>query len=280
MPELPEVENTRRYLIQAGLSGRTITGAAIGWAKTVKHPTLEDFVLGVRHRRVADVQRRGKYLLLPLDGDDSRTSDTLVLHLGMTGGLRVHPQTQPAPPMVRHTFSLDDGRELRFIDPRKFGHLWLVADPQQALPTLGAEPLDASFTPEVLAQALGGRNAPIKALLLEQSVVAGMGNLYADESLHLAGIHPLCPAKNLSSDQFSWLRDGIVAALTSAVAQYDRSRADNWPDPPMGLSTWTIPRTAGQACPRCGTPVANVRIRARSTYYCPGCQAPDCRSNP
>ena len=266
--------------MQAGLSGRTITSATITWAKTVRQPSLEDFVRGVRDRRVVDIQRRGKYILLPLDGGDSKTPDTLMLHLGMTGGLRIHPQFQPAPNMVRHIFSLDDGRELRFIDPRKFGHLWLVSDPEQTLPRLGPEPLEASFTPWVLAQALSGRNAPIKALLLEQSVVAGMGNLYADESLYLAGIHPLSPAKDLSEEQVSRLRNGIVAALTSAVAQYDQSRMDNWPDPPMGLSTWTIPRAAGDLCPRCGTPVANIRVRARSTYYCPVCQAPDWPSNP
>ena len=280
MPELPEVENTRRYLIQAGLPGRTITGATIGWAKTVKQPSLEDFVLGVRDRRVADVKRRGKYILLPLQGGDSTNPDTLMLHLGMTGGLRVQPQSQPVPPMVRHSFPLDDGRELRFIDPRKFGHLWLVADPDQVLARLGPEPLDPSFTPEALALALDSRNAPIKALLLEQSVVAGMGNLYADESLYLAGIHPLRPTSDLSSEEVSRLRDGIVAALSSAVAQYDQSRADNWPDPPMGLSTWTIPRISGDPCPRCGTPIANIRIRARSTYYCPHCQSPDSRSGP
>ena len=136
MPELPEVENTRRYLIQAGLPGSTISSATITWAKTVKQPSLEDFVLGLLDRRITGVDRRGKYLLFPLDGGDARTPDTLILHLGMTGGLRVHPQSQPAPPMVRHTFSLDDGRELRFIDPRKFGHLWLTADPEQVLPTL------------------------------------------------------------------------------------------------------------------------------------------------
>ena len=279
MPELPEVENTRRYLIRAELPGRTITSATITWAKTVKQPSLEDFVLGLRDRRVAGVNRRGKYLLFPLDGGDSRTPDTLVLHLGMTGGLRVHPHSQPAPPMVRHTFSLDDGRELRFIDPRKFGHLWLTADPEQVLPNLGPEPLDGGFTPESLALLLEGRSAPIKALLLEQSVVAGMGNLYADESLYLAGIHPLRPAGDLSGEEVYRLRDGIVAALASAVAQYDRSRADNWTDPPMGLSTWTIPRTTGEPCPRCGTPVANLRVRARGTYFCPHCQSPDSPSD-
>ena len=106
-----------------------------------------------------------------------------------------------------------------------------------------------------------------------------MGNLYADESLYLAGIHPSRPAGDLSGEEISRLRNSLVAALTSAVTQYDRSRADNWPDPPMGLSTWTIPRTAGDPCPRCGTPVANLRVRARGTYYCPHCQPTDPRSD-
>ncbi len=128
MPELPEVENTRRYLEGIGLPGCTFSGVCIGWARSVRTPALEDFVLGIPNRRVVEIRRRGKYLVLPLTENGFDPAADLILHLGMTGGLRVHPRAQPAPPMVRHTFSLEDGRELRFIDPRKFGHLWLVPD--------------------------------------------------------------------------------------------------------------------------------------------------------
>ena len=272
MPELPEVENTRRYLEEIGLPGSSFTGVSIGWARSVRTPGLEDFVLGIPHRQVVEVRRRGKYLVLPLTENSYDPPVDLILHLGMTGGLRVHPRAQPAPPMVRHTFSLEDGRELRFIDPRKFGHLWLVPDWEEALPPFGPEPLDEAFTPEALGDILQTRRAPIKALLLEQSVVAGLGNLYADEALFLAGIHPLRPADSLSGDEISKLRDGIVAALTSALRQYDQSRVEGWPDPPFGLSTWTIPRKADEPCSRCGASMVGIRVRARSTFFCLGCQ--------
>ena len=268
MPELPEVENTRRYLVEAGLPGCTFTGIDIQWPKSIKTPSLEEFVLGLRGRRVEAVDRRAKYILLPLD-----TGPTFILHLGMTGGLHVYSRSQPLHPMVRHTFSLDDGRELRFLDPRKFGKLWLVDDTSEVLPTLGPEPLADGFTPEVLGQALRGRNAPVKALLLEQSVVAGIGNLYGDESLYLAGIHPLRPASELSAGEIARLRDGIIAALTSALAQYDGNRAERWPEPPVGLEAWTLPRKPDAPCPRCEAPVSGISIRGRSTYFCPRCQS-------
>ena len=191
MPELPEVENTRRYLIQAGLPGSCFTGANLGWPKALKTPSLEDFVLGLLDTTVQEVNRRGKYLLLPLGGGTARRGPTtLILHLGMTGGLRVQAARQPPHPLVRHSFSLDGDRELRFIDGRKFGKLWLTDNIEDVLPPLGPDPLGQEFNSEVLGRALNNRNAPIKALLLEQSIVAGMGNLYADESLFLPASIP------------------------------------------------------------------------------------------
>ena len=267
MPELPEVENVRRILVKSGLPGRTITDARIGWANSVKSPGLEDFVLGLYYRRIEDIDRRGKYLLLSLD-----SGDTFIIHLGMTGGLSLRPQTHPVDPMVRHTFALDDGRELRFYDPRKFGHLWLTPDFALTLPALGVEPLSSEFTNEALAGKLAGRSAPIKAILLEQSTVAGLGNLYVDESLYLAGIHPLRPAVELSGEEIARLKDGILTCLSAAFAQYDRAREEEWPDPPTGMATWTIPRKALEDCPRCGDSITNIRVRGRGTYFCPGCQ--------
>lgn len=272
MPELPEVENARRCLVQAGLAGRAFTGANIGWPKSVKTPGLEDFVLGVSGGRVLAVHRRAKYILLPLLDDDESNPRTLILHLGMSGGLSVQPQTKPMHPLVRHTFSLDDGRELWFEDGRKFGKLWLVPDPLEVLPPLSPEPLDGGLTPQVLARSLEGRNAPIKALLLEQSIVAGMGNLYADESLFLSRINPLRAAADLSSQEIDRLQHSIVDALTAALAIYDKGRGEAWPDPPRALHGWTIPRTKDEPCPRCGSPIATTRVRGRGTYYCTGCQ--------
>ncbi len=267
MPELPEVENTRRYLVERGLPGRTFTLATIGWANSVRHPSLEDFVLGLPGRRVESVNRRGKYLLLPLD-----TGETLALHLGMTGGLRVQPKEQPPPSLTRHVLDLDDGRQLRFIDPRKFGHLWLVDDAAQVIPNMGPEPLEPNFDAGLLAGLLGKRKAPVKALLLEQSIIAGLGNLYADEALYLAGINPVREGSGLTGAELAALRDGIVTALSNGLAQYDHSRRVEWPDPPFGLTTWTIPRTVGAPCVRCGAGMESLRVRGRSTFFCPVCQ--------
>ena len=268
MPELPEVENARQVLIKFGLPGRVLASVQIGWANSVRGGSVEDFVLGIPGRRIAEINRRGKYLLLPLDD----SGETLIIHLGMTGGLNVQPANQPADPMVRHAFTLDDGRELRFRDPRKFGHLWLTADPSQALPPFGPEPLSPNFTPQILAANLKSRNAPLKAMLLEQSLVAGLGNLYVDESLYLSGLHPLRPANSLDESETARLHRSIVTALQSATAQYNQSREKDWPDPPNALHTWTIPRKDGEPCPQCQNPISGIRIRGRGTFFCPQCQ--------
>ena len=137
---------------------------------------------------------------------------------------------------------------------------------------MGPEPLEPSFTDDVLADALAGRKAPLKALLLEQSVVAGLGNLYVDESLFLAGIHPERSGSTLSDDEISRLHGSIVTALTRSTEAYAAARDAEWPDPPTALSPWTIPRGPNQPCPRCGAEVQLLRVRNRSTWYCPDCQ--------
>ena len=269
MPELPEVENTRRNLVRAGLPGCTITGANITWANTVKKPSAAELAQGLTGRTVREIQRRGKYLIFPLSGENPAT---FIVHLGMSGRLQVQPQSQTPHPLTRHTFPLDDGRELRFVDGRKFGKLWLVDSPDEALPTMSPEPFDDGFTVETLMESFAGRKAPVKALLLEQSIVCGLGNLYADESLFLAGIHPERPASGLSIDEIARLRQAVIDALTAAYEVYDRAREQQWPDPPTALTTWSHPRDTAAACPNCGTNMSAIRVRARGTYFCPKCQ--------
>ncbi|MDE2844957.1 MAG: hypothetical protein OXN21_16490, partial [Chloroflexota bacterium] len=140
------------------------------------------------------------------------------------------------------------------------------------LPALGPEPLSQEFTADLLRERLGQRAAPVKALMLEQSVIAGLGNLYVDESLFLAGIHPARSASDLTVSEVATLRDCIVQALNTACAFYDRAREERWPDPPSALQTWTVPRKEGEPCPRCGNAIATMRIRARGTFFCPHCQ--------
>ncbi len=269
MPELPEVENTRRNLVRAGLPGATITSANITWTNTVKKPSAAELASGLKGRTIQSIDRRGKFLILPLSGSGPAN---FIVHLGMTGRLLVQPQSQESDPLTRHSFPLDDGRELRFVDGRKFGKLWLVDSPSEALPAMSPEPFDDEFTVETLAESFAGKKAPVKALLLEQGIACGLGNLYADESLFLAGIHPERPASGLSVDEIAILRQSIIEALSAAYGVYDRARDQHWPDPPTALMTWSHPRDVKSACPNCATNMTAIRVRARGTYFCSKCQ--------
>ena len=269
MPEMPEVENTRRNLVRAGLTGSTIASANITWANTVKKPSAAELAEGLKGRTIRDVKRRGKYLILPLSGS---SPISFIVHLGMTGRLQVKPQTEEADPMTRHFFPLEDGRELRFVDPRKFGKLWLVDSPTEVLPATSPEPFEDEFTVETLAESFAGKKAPVKALLLEQSIACGLGNLYADESLFLARLHPERPASGLSIDEVATLRQAIIDALAAAYGVYDRARDLHWPDPPAALTTWSHPRDIKTPCPNCQTKMTAIRIRSRGTYFCSKCQ--------
>lgn len=275
MPELPEVESVRRSLLRSGLAGRTITRADISWANTVKYPSAEELALSVAGRTIVDVGRRAKYLLFPLAGPSASSGQaaaTLVAHLGMTGNLVVQPREIDPHAMTRHTFALDDGRELRFVDGRKFGKLWLSDDLGKILPPLSPEPLGDEFTTEWLSAAFAKRNAPVKALLLEQSIAAGVGNIYADEALFLSGIRPDRPASELSADEVVRLRQGIIDSINAGFAVYDRVREQRWPEPPEPMGTWSHSRDANTPCPNCDGKMSSTRIRARGTWYCQQCQ--------
>ena len=280
MPELPEVESVRRSLVRSDLPGRRITGVDVTWAKTVKHPSADEFAESLVGRTISDVGRRAKYLLFPLTGPSASSglstgsghTSTLVAHLGMTGNLVVQPGEQAAHAMTRHTFALDDGRELRFVDGRKFGKLWLADDLGKILPPLGPEPLGDEFTTEWLSDAFAKRSAPVKALLLEQSIAAGVGNIYADEALFLSGIRPDRPASGLSADEVVRLRQGIIDCINAGFAVYDRVRDLRWPESPEPMGTWSHPRDAGTPCPNCGGDMQSIRIRARGTWFCTTCQ--------
>ena len=269
MPELPEVENTRRNLVRWGLPGSIITSATITWANTVKKPSAVELTDGLKGRAIQSIERRGKFLILPLSG---KNPANFIIHLGMTGRLLVQAKSREADPMTRHFFSLEDDRELRFVDGRKFGKLWLVDSTSEALPYMSPEPFDDDFTVETLVESFSGKKAPVKALLLEQGIACGLGNLYADESLFLAGIHPGRPATGLSVDEVARLRQSIIDALSAAYGVYDRAREQYWPDPPTALTTWSHPRDIKALCPNCETNMTAIRIRARGTYFCSKCQ--------
>jgi formamidopyrimidine-DNA glycosylase len=287
MPELPEVETVRRQL-EPELAGRRIERLEVldpRWSRPVSPAELERLVSG---RTVAGLGRRGKYLLLGLDGEQ-----TLVMHLRMTGnlvlvsgegmldpseGMRLYEGERSASERhLRARFVFDDGRQAWFTDPRRFGEAFLIED--AALPArferLGIEPLSEDFTPEALGELAAGRTAPLKSFLLDQSRIAGVGNIYADEALYRARLHPLSPAGSMKPEHLLPLRDGVVAALEAGLERGGAS-IDDYRDGRGEKGTmqdeFLVHTREGEPCPSCGGPISRIVVGGRSTYYCPSCQ--------
>ncbi len=269
MPELPEVETYAREL-RSYLVGRHIVEVVIRWPGVIAAPPAEMFPAVAREQQIVNVTRRGKYLLMPL-----ASGDTLVVHLRMTGNLSVWPTQRPAEQHTHVVLLLDDGQALHFNDPRKFGRLWLVADLEEIVGKLGPEPLDGAFTPLNLAARLRDRTAPIKAVLLDQTCIAGIGNIYADEALFVARIDPRRPANSLDHGDVLRLHAAIRSVLAEAI-RAGGSTLRNYRPPVTGRGRFQdefqVVRRAGQPCPVCGTPIARIRLAQRSTHFCPQCQ--------
>ncbi len=273
MPELPEVETVAADLRQE-LVGRRFLAAHIAWPRTLATPDPLTCSQRLAGRAVLDVGRRGKYLLIYLD-----SGETLVIHLRMTGRLAIVPPGDPelATPHLRAVFALADGAFLAFNDARKFGRIWLVTDVDQVTGKLGPEPLGWTFTPEALAERLGKRRQAVKALLLDQTVVAGVGNIYADEALFLAGIHPLRPGASLTGDEIGRLHGTIRQVLAESIQQRGTMLRDY--RTPYGAdgayrNQLRVYGQPGRPCPRCGAPIERIRVTQRSTHFCPQCQPP------
>ncbi len=270
MPELPEVETVVRGL-RAPLVGRTITGAWLDWPRGLIAPTPKEFQASLPGQTIHALRRRGKYILCDLD------DAALIIHLKMTGRLYVAPDEAAfeADRWVHFMFQLDNAHQWRFSDARKLGTVHLTPDPERVISKLGPEPLDDTFTLAAFRQRLAGRRGLIKPLLLNQTFIAGIGNIYADEALHRAGVHPGRAADSLSEDEQARLYTGIRAALTTGLQLEGASV--NWyrkPDGGRGRSQDRF-RVYGRAdlpCPVCGTPVQKMTIGGRGTHYCPTCQ--------
>ncbi len=276
MPELPEVESTVRDLQEAGIAGSRIVAAKVGWPRTVGGDS-DSFCKRVRGRELRAVTRRGKFVVLHFDGD-------LVglLHLRMSGRLSIEASESPLGAYDRVTLVLDSGRELRFHDPRKFGRFLLhsTTDAETLLGRLGVEPLDRkAFSIEVLSRQFKGRRRRIKPLLLDQRVVAGLGNIYADESLWEAGIHPARSAASLQRREIEALAAAIPCVLERALAAGGTSLGQGYSNYrlPSGRSTegrdgLQVYGRAGAACTQCGGRIVRIMLGQRSTHYCPRCQ--------
>jgi formamidopyrimidine-DNA glycosylase len=270
MPELPEVETVVRGL-RSPLMGRTITNMTITWARTIHTPTPDIFASQIEGQTVMDVSRRAKFIVISL------THDTLLVHLKMTGRLYVTPTSaqNEADKWIRASFDLDNDHQLRFSDSRKFGKLYLTDNPQALLAHIGPEPLTDEFTIPDFATRIGTHHKAIKALLLDQTFIAGVGNIYADEALFRAKIHPQTPANTLSDDQQAQLFLSIRAVLNAGIDHEGASI--NWyrkPDGTKGTSQdhFFVYGRENLPCIVCGNPIHKIRVAQRGTHFCLHCQ--------
>ncbi len=295
MPELPEVETVARDL-QRWVAGATITGARVSWERTIRHPQpAERFVAEVSGGTIRCVSRRAKTVLIHLE--DGRV---ITVALRMTGALIVVAPGSEPDPYARVVFALEDGRELRYRDVRKFGRIGLW--PGGGLRSVGAgrgsrsrrvaegggryrigevfsghgpEPLQRGFTAERFADRLGRRSARLKTLLLDQSFVAGIGNIYADEALWRARLHPLRAADSLGPEETRRLHRAVRHVLRAGIANRGASFSDYVGvdgEPGANAERLAVYRRTEQPCLRCGRPIRRIVVGQRSTHFCPRCQ--------
>jgi formamidopyrimidine-DNA glycosylase len=272
MPELPEVETIRTDLEQY-VPGRSFSGVELLWAGSIDRPPAEELAAALRGRTVTALERRGKYLVLRLAGEGA-----LVVHLRMTGRLRWQEAGAPRDRHARVVLLLDDGHELHFDDQRKFGRLYFVPDEAglaEVLVRVGPEPLVEDFTRPALKRMLQGRRGRLKPLLMDQAFLAGMGNIYVDEALWRARLHPLRRSDTLTPAEIGRLYEGVVDALRQGIANRGTTLAD-YRDLAgtvgQNQEQLFVFRREGQPCPRCGTPIEKIRVGGRATHFCPRCQ--------
>jgi formamidopyrimidine-DNA glycosylase len=300
MPELPEVETIRRKLrdgvpgksatdqldgirengpprYHAGrrehgpepaspsLVGKRIQRAELLWEGTLAEPAPDEFQLRILGQTITDFGRRAKYLLIHL------SDDVLVVHLRMSGDLLVETETDPVAPHHRLILYFDDGYRLAFNDTRKFGRIWLMRDPAPLLAKLGPEPLEDSLTPEDFYARLKNRRRQLKPLLLDQSFIAGVGNIYADEALHRARLHPQTQAADLTPEQAGTLLESIRYVLQAGIEANGASidwvyRGGDF------QNQFQVYQRGEEPCYRCGTTIERIVVGQRGTHFCPQCQ--------
>jgi formamidopyrimidine-DNA glycosylase len=275
MPELPEVETIARALQGGGrgcrgVVGRTIRAVDVLWARSIACPDVGTFRREIKGRKILGVGRRGKFLVFDLQGR------TLYVHLRMSGDIRVEETTDA--PLGKHdrvNFGLEDGGRMVFTDARKFGRMWLVERDHPDIDKLGLEPLDGNITVRQFYQQLHAKKRQLKPLLLDQTFLAGLGNIYADESLHLAGLHPLRCSNSLSEVEAGKLLKAIRSVLKEGILRNGASidwvyRGGDF------QNHFRVYQRTGEPCPVCGAAIERIVVGQRSTHLCPKCQpAPD-----
>ncbi|MCX7591973.1 MAG: bifunctional DNA-formamidopyrimidine glycosylase/DNA-(apurinic or apyrimidinic site) lyase [Kiritimatiellae bacterium] len=275
MPELPEVETVVRDLRRARISGKAIARVHIYRREAIAGPMPDRFGAEVAGRRIYDISRRGKYIVMVLSGGWH-----LIVHLRMTGQLLLNGQGAPADRHEHLVLEFDNGVKLHFRDSRKFGRWWLVPDPAEVLGKLGPEPLDPAFGFSRFRALVSGRTGLIKPVLLDQTVIAGLGNIYANEALWEARIHPLRACATLSTEELRRLYVAMRRILRRAIRAGGTSlgRGSTHFCRPGGEAgkyqeQLRVHGRAGKACPRqCGSKIQRLIVHQRSSYVCPTCQ--------
>ena len=266
MPELPEVESTVRYLRERIINER-IVHAQVDWPRTVATHSTEDFSLCLRDALVSSVVRRGKFIDIVLQGEHSQH---LFIHLRMSGSLDVIAADNEVATHDRVIIFFKSGKSLRFNDTRKFGRMYLCDSPERVVGSLGVEPLSSAFSPELLYELTRARKTRIKAFLLDQHLIAGLGNIYVDESLWKSQIHPCTPAQSLHPTQCKRLHKAIIATLEEAIALAGSDFGDGVVE--AGMYTPVVYGRDDEPCSRCRATIRKTRVQQRGTHYCPRCQ--------
>jgi formamidopyrimidine-DNA glycosylase len=264
MPELPEVETIVRGL-RSPLVGRTFTGVTVTWPNAIRTP-IPELKTRLPGQRIEAITRRGKYLQFHLSG-----GDTLIMHLKMSGDLLVEPVDEPLHPHVRTIFDLDNRHQLRFKDPRKFGRVYLVNNLDDVVGKLGPEPLADDFTPENFQALFQRRQGRLKPLLLNQEFIAGVGNIYANESCFIAGIHPRRQVNTLSPEELEKLYQAIRQTLNSGIIHKGASLDAVYRGGEF-QNHFQVHGRAGEPCLTCGAEIQRIVLGGRSTFFCPNCQ--------
>jgi len=267
MPELPEVETIKNEL-SPWVMGQSFTQVTILDTELVCGGSADEVRRGLIGQKVESLERRGKYLVFHLSNDRS-----LIIHLRMTGVLLLNPKGVDH--YARAVFHFSNGHRLVLSDQRRLGLIWLVDDANTVVGKLGPEPLDESFTPDILGQRLSRHHIPVKAALLDQCIVAGIGNMYADEALFAARIHPLRKADALSPEEVQTLFHCIRRVLGAAIGSKGAS-VDTYVRPEGELGTahfdFKVAHKGGEPCPICGSTIKRVLVQNRGTCFCPRCQ--------
>ncbi len=271
MPELAEVEYVARQL-RADAIGAQIARVTVTWPRVVAHPAVPDFIHEVEGRTITEIDRRGKLLLVRLSGDG-----VLTVHRRMAGNLSMLAANAADEPYLLATLALADGRRLLYTDPRKFGRLafWTEAELPAALAGYGTEPLGPAFTIERLTEVLANRDRALKPLLLDQTHIAGLGNIYTDEALFRAGLHPLRRASTLTQEEIARLHAAIIAVLEIGLAHGGTTFGRHqglYGEAGRNLDHLDIYQHEGLPCVRCGTTIQRIVVGQRGTRVCPICQ--------